>query len=296
MSSLFFRRILVLVFILSSKEYVKAMDSEFIEEPHPSVFRSLTNIDRSRNQEITQMDLSFDDDLHDISFIRFFPNLRELDVSNSALRNHYQPIAQLTHLERLDLWGTRLTTAKHLISLINLKFLSISVPDIGRSVQYLKKLPKLDELDISGGTKNIHKLSRLTNLKKLKLSGVFNKYRDEDDDLEFPPLNFLSFLKELRVLDISINDYIFYIKPITKLPHLKILNLSGNKNIRDLQRLKTVKSLIKLRLNYLSSESIPTLTEDLKAIATLPHLKVLFLSSYVEPPEFPETVTIRYTE
>lgn len=277
----------VLWLVCGMSMQVWAMEVEKEEEPKEKL--RLWMPDLSKNTDVEKLDLS-SSTLNNLDLICFFPNLKELNLSSTYLGNNYGQLSQLTKLEKLNLYCIEgLTTAKYLTPLISLTYLKISCPNIGKTIKYLAQLPNLKELRLGGGFHGVEKVSRLTSLDKLSLMGIFNNYSNEEIDLGFPPLDFLSCMVSLKELDLSSNDYIFYIKPIVKLPNLENLNLSGCKNIKDLQQLKKLKSLIKLNLI-----GVLTLEEDLEGLADLPNLKKLTISTYAKLPRFFEQVTIKY--
>lgn len=275
-----------------------AFSAEKIEEEENNGFYDsnsifLQRLGELKNSHIVKLDLSRDKDLHDLNFIRFFQNLKHLDLSNSDIGDNYYPISQLIKLEKLNLHSIGLTTVKHIVPLKNLIHLKITCPHIGNAVKYIKKLPNLRELDINGTTKGVEKIADLTSLERLRLRCVFNKDDDDTDfDLEFQPLDFLSPLVNLKRLDLSSNDYIFCIKPLTKLQQLTHLNLAGCKNISDLRYLSKIKSLTRLDLSSLNSMYITTFINDLKKLTKLPNLKVLIVDESIELPSFPDKVRI----
>lgn len=281
--------ILVMTTVAFPAEKIEEEDNNSLHNSN-SIF--LERLGEPKNSHIVKLDLSRDKDLHDLNFIRFFPNLIQLDLSNSDIGDNYYPISQLIKLEKLNLFRTELTTAKHITPLKNLIHLKITCPHIGNAVKYIKQLPNLMELDINGGVKGVEKIAKLTSLKRLTLSCIFNQDEGTGFDLDSQPLDFLSSLINLRRLDLSHNDYIFCIKPLTKLPQLTHLNLEGCHNIRDLRRLNKIESLTRLDLRYMNSMCIPTLTNDLKKLAKLRNLKILVVSESIKLPIFSEEVRI----
>ncbi len=92
-----------------------------------------------------------------------------------------------------------------------------------------------------------------------------------------PPLDFLSSMKSLEKLDISSNEYVFYIRPATVLPHLKHLDISGCENIHDLETIRDLKNLKKLDIRGITGPGELS-KEEQEAIASLPLLKTLIAS------------------
>src|SRR5580692_8351579 len=91
--------------------------------------------------KIRKIDISYKDDddnppikltfssnthLDNVNFLLAFPNLTDLDISFCKnLGDSYQPISQLTNLERLDIYATGLTTTQYLAPLVKLQYLRI---------------------------------------------------------------------------------------------------------------------------------------------------------------------------
>ncbi len=234
-----------------------------------SVFSSLTRVSKTKNSEIKKLDLSCDQDLMDISFLRFFPHLIELNLSNNHQLEDLTPLKYCTKLEKLNLHRIKVQDARFLLPLANLVSLKVTLDNPGTTIRVLKRLPKLEDLNLSGSAPwGIEKIGRLTNLKKLNLSLIFTDCYGDNPDCEFPTLAFLSSLVNLVDLDLCSNDYIKSLKPICKLPKLKCLNVVSNigfqkDHLKVLTKLPKLKKLIvsKSFKNILLPESIRVLSK-----------------------------------
>jgi Leucine-rich repeat (LRR) protein len=236
-----------------------------------------------RNKHVVSLDLSLDltrnRNLTDITFLRFFPCLTELNLLGCGnLNGSYREISQLTSLTNLNLCSTPITT-KYIKSLTKLRQLSVSRCDITKAMRYIVRLPCLRELSLSGtNIDGIVNISRITTLESLKLYRMFVNDRDiPDKDVTFPALDFLSGLSRLRTLDLSNNYLIFYVKPIARMDSLTELNLEWCYSIKDLRRLRHLKSLTKLNLNGISPDDITTLKEDLTHLKGMHRLQELII-------------------
>lgn len=233
-----------------------------------------------------KLSLSCNEHLENISFLLAFPNLTDLNLSFcNNLKDNYKPISQLTNLERLDLYGINLTTTEYLTPLVKLHYLKILCPDLGKCIIPLTHL-KIKDLDIAGyNYKSLTVLSAMTSLESICFSNFYNEEEDEGGEKEFPSLDFLTPLVNLRSLDFSSNHLITHIEPLAKLPNLTSLDFSGCYRIEDLKSLTNLKSLKELNLSYISPIEMPTLNEDLSFLSRLTNLKELTISSYAKIPD-----------
>lgn len=230
------------------------------QEAHP-VSIDMSAQHRIDKTIIVKLNLAFNNHLDNVNFILGFPTLTDLDLSCcERLGDNYRPISQLTNLERLELYGTNLTTTEYLVPLKKLKYLDVWCPDLGRCIEHLSYL-NLKELIISGNSwKGLIKLSLLKSLEIIKFKGFYTTEDDEDHNEEFPQINYLTNLVNLKSIDFSYVQYLTHIGPIINLPNLTSLNLSMCESIKDLILLDQIKSLRKLIVNR---EIIETLSIDL---------------------------------
>jgi hypothetical protein len=284
-----FGKTFVLILALSlSIETAPASAKRQLEEDEssqPAAKRVRVNGDEVfKNNHITKMDLSDDQELTNIDFIRFFPNLRELNLSYCwNLGDNYAAVSRLPMLEELNLYNIGLTEVKHIKPLVHLTSLALTCPDIKKAMKFIVKLPNLKKLDIAGGNiMGLEKISQLTSLESLRLRGVFNDDGNDDEEFVYPSLDFLTPLINLRKLDLASNDYIFYIKPVVHLPKLTHLDLSGCKSIKDLCLLKHLKSLTHLDLRYINPGHIQRFNNEVFSKKELLNLKELILSSDIK--------------
>lgn len=236
----------------------------------------------SNQPPVVSLSLAFNQHLNNIEFLRAFPSLTYLSLRGCQnLGDNYQPISQLTALQTLDMAYIKLTTTIYLEPLVNLTLLDILIfNNTETCLQSLARLPMLKDLKLWCYPEGLGELSRLTSLTKLNLDQVFQNHESKGGYL-CPTLDCLSNMTNLRRLNLSSNTYIFYVKPIVKLSNLRSLYLNGCKSIRDLRKLSKLKSLVRLRLNYIDDFYVPTFLEDLKALRKLKNLRSLTLDSRV---------------
>lgn len=137
---------------------------------------------------------------------------------------------------------------------------------------------KLSELDLSGiylTNEDIKDLSKMTNLKSLKLGGYEDFAEGSNDLIEskctpISDISVLSNLKNLTRLDLSWNE-ISDLTPLKKLTKLTYLNLSNNQ-IKDIAPLKELNNLNELNLNYNQIENI----NELGSLTKLTHLDIVY--------------------
>jgi len=201
-----------LTIILSCSIAIMGMETEEVSE----------NSDVStHNLHVTSLDLSHDESLTDISFIRHFPNLVELNLENTPLGNNYYPITCLYSLQSLKLSRLGLTAISPLKKLTDLIELDLSHGGM-RRISPLLKLPHLERLNLFSCV-NIRDIHLLANMKLLThLNIALTTY----DQPVYPPLDFLSALLNLKSLNVSFNP-IESLDPIGDLANLEILDISS---------------------------------------------------------------------
>lgn len=245
----------------STSQVSEGKENEVREQEFHPISIDMTANFRIDKTIIVKLNLSFNDHLDNVNFLLGFPTLTDLNLcACEKLRDNYRPISQLTNLERLNLYGIELTTTEYLIPLIKLKYLKISCHELGKCIEPLASL-NLKELDISGSEwKGLTKLSRLISLESITFRGFWTGYEEELQE-EFPPLDFLTPLVKLKILDLSCNQYITSIRPIVSLPNLTSLNLFSCSSIEDLDLLTQINSLRKLTIDRDASlpDSLSTL-------------------------------------
>lgn len=125
-----------------------------------------------------------------------------------------------------------------------------ATPDFS-SIRVLQYFNHLKRVNLRGcaRVRDWHYLSDKTTLRYLNLEGVFIH-----DDMDYPSLDFLAPLVNLKYLKLGLNDHIFNIAPITHLPNLKVLDLHGNKNIQDWHTLYNLPKLESLSIQYSNVE------------------------------------------
>ncbi|RKU19976.1 hypothetical protein C6503_06835 [Candidatus Poribacteria bacterium] len=136
--------------------------------------------------------------VRDITGLAFATNLGELHLSENPITD-LRPLAKLTQLESLDLWGLSPDMPnldlRPLAELINLEELSLGRNRIA-DIQLLIGLKKLRTLDLSyNEISDIHPLAVLADLEELSLK--WNRIADTHP---------LAQLKKLRTLDLSYNN------------------------------------------------------------------------------------------
>ena len=157
--------------------------------------------------------------VHNITGLAFATNLRELHLSENPITN-LRPLANLTQLESLDLWGLSPDAPnldlRPLAGLINLEVLSLGKNRIA-DIHLLAGLKNLRTLELAhNDISDIRPLTALTNLEVLSLK--WNKIAD---------IHRLADLKNLRTLDLSYND-ISDIRPLANLTQLRTLWIQEN--------------------------------------------------------------------
>lgn len=236
-----------------------------------------------RNYRVLNIDLSFNKYLDNVNFLLGFPGLTDLNLNFCEnLGDNYKAISGLTSLKRLEIYGIGLTTTEYLKPLVKLEYLNIWCPDLGKFIEPLSHL-NLKELRISGCEwKGLTELSKLISLESLILKDFWQQ--DEGQE-EFPPLDFIAHLVNLKRLDLSDNIYITHINPIGSLPVLAHLNLSGCYNIVDLECINKSISIQELDLSRMYPSCISITKESLVALTQLNSLRKLIIYEFTELPD-----------
>ena len=187
--------------------------------------------------------------VRDITGLAFATNLRELHLSENPIAD-LRPLANLTQLESLDLWGLSPDAPnldlRPLAGLINLEVLSLGQNRLA-DIHLLAGLKHLRTLELAhNDISDIRPLAALTNLEKLSLK--WNRLAD---------IHLLAELKHLRTLDLSYND-ISDIRPLANLTQLRTLWIQENL-VTDFTRLS------ELNLTDLKYDGVPEQTPQTQA-------------------------------
>ena len=155
------------------------------------------------------------------------------------------------------------------------------------SISALGTLPKLRHLDLSHNEKitDLEEIGRLTTLTTLNLSLVFNR-----NDISYPKtFDFLMPLTFLRELNLSGNDYIFYIKTLLRLPNLTSLDISYCPSIQDWESLTRFPALkmLKMELPHIIRCSL-----DLSFLTEMSLLESLYINKQTKLPTLSERIRV----
>lgn len=243
------------------------------------------NEEERNNNHVTRLSFYDQKDLKNIDFLVAFPNLIELDLQFCGISNNCHVLSGLTHLTSLNLAGTAVTTTDLLKELKNLTFLDLSGNWGISTVKDIVTLPKLKRLFLGGchRLEDLGLLEQLTNLRELDLDMVLI-----DDDVPYPNLKFLSSLKKLKILNLSSNDYLFDLNILTSLPRLTHLDLSYHKGIVNINPLGDILTLRSLSLIGIQKIFI----NDFKFLEKLINLRQLAVNEDATLPKFLPSVTI----
>jgi Leucine-rich repeat (LRR) protein len=151
-----------------------------------------------------------------LSAIKYFPNLTDLDCSFNQLTNLYG-IEDLPQLKKLSCYCNELSNIETLEKCAQLEVLDI-LDNLITSLAVLKKCPKLVILNCSynrfGDFSDLKFLTQLTHLtcSNARLTNLFG----------------LENLVRLEELDCSDNHEICDLSPLFELPNLRFLNVNNN--------------------------------------------------------------------
>lgn len=149
----------------------------------------------------------------DLSFLRFYPNVKHLDLWANSIDN-IEYISNLTELEFLNIGGNSITDLSPLATLKKLKELNVSCNNIN-NIEPISKIITLTHLNLhKNQIVDLSPLENLINLKELDI-----------DDNKFTSIAPVSSLKELNTIwsrsNIQVSDYLS-LNRNEKLKHLNI--------------------------------------------------------------------------
>lgn len=217
------------------------------------------------NLDVTCLDLSHDESLTDINFIRHFPNLKKLNLERCEnLTDNYFQVRYLIYLTSLNLNQIYCENLISLSQLSNLKELQLAEAMI-ESIGPICDLP-LKRLNIFGCNhiKDIHLIGRLSKLTHLNMSCVFL-----GENKDYPPLDFIENLTHLKSLDISYNSRLRECSILAHLPNLYKLKVGACDLIPNYQFLLSCHQLQKL---YITDDKF----SKIKKLGLSHEVKIIF--------------------
>ena len=129
-------------------------------------------------EKIKKLSLSIEN-ISDISFLKYFPNLEELKLDRNNISD-LNPLSTLTNLKTLDLSWNNISDISKLAGLTNLKNLDLSGNSIS-DISKLASLTNLESLDISTNKiSNVDSLVNLCNGKLISIKAEENSIRNVD--------------------------------------------------------------------------------------------------------------------
>ncbi len=200
-------------------------------------------------------EFSLDDVLSDISFIKHFTNITELNLSNNDIVD-ISPLKNLKKLTALNIEENQILSISALGDLTNLKDLRMGGNSVTKLAP-LKSLVNLTRLEIKdcGRITDISVTGNLTKLKRLVITGG-----------DISDISVVKKLKKLQHLNLSSNR-ISDISSLSKLTNLEYLNLGGNV-IVDITSIESLTGLTELDLSYNGLSSVSSL-KKFKNLKTL---------------------------
>ncbi len=215
--------------------------------------------------------VTFDPTFHlpNIAFLFRFPNLTDLDLEGCKCIKDSEDAAvlgRLTQLRSLNLRCAFIPTLRPLRHLTHLTSLDLANNNITR-IRPIIDLPLRNlNLDRCTYVRDVGLLRNVTTLTSLNLCMVF-----DNDDIAYPPLEFLLPLVNLRRLVLSSNDWISDLTPLQTLPRLTYLDVTGVKSLRDLSSIGQIPSL-----RFLKATELPHI-KQIDFLGTLPRLRLLLV-------------------
>jgi internalin A len=199
--------------------------------------QSVTEVGLSGNQADKVSSVTGYPDLHqidwidDVSLLRYFPNLKKVDLSTNEIKS-LKPLEKMAHLTELDVISNPVTDFSPLVKLKNLERLEISNSKIS-DIAAIGQILSLKSLTLySDGIKDISPLGNLVNLEKLTVSS--------DEITDICALDTLVNLKELDISGCSKVTDISCLKDATQLEKLNIKNTA----VKKIDVVKNYKNLV----------------------------------------------------
>ena len=184
--------------------------------------------------------------IHNLSDLRWLPNLRHLEIHASALMS-IDGLTNLKNLTYLSLGSCQISDIEALKTMVRLKELYLD-NNVITDITPLKNLVLLERLDLTNN--KITDIQPLVNMKALAYLGLNgNKIQDQGlktlckltnlrglfiANNDICDVSRLDVLKKLRYLDLSDNQ-IEYVSMLSVLPVLSDLGLKGNDHIGRLE-------------------------------------------------------------
>ncbi len=225
-------------------------DSSQLEQKK-EVFKALNQI-----LEISDLNLSGNNDVDNLEPISRLSNLRTLDVSFTQIQDIY-PVRNLTKLHTLNCSNSFITSVDPLIYSMELAILNLSNSSI-YEIASLSNLSHLRILNISNTeVDNLGVCTKMTVLEDLKMRNTM-----------ITDLRPLSNLSTLNFLDISDNEQLQSLEALQQLNNLKAL-YCNNTMVNDLAPLASLKNLEML---YCENSEILSL----EGLELLPNLKKVY--------------------
>ena len=255
--------------------------------------------------KLTELNLSYQYELKDVSFLKAFVHLKKLSLSEGSIKD-LSVLASLTNLFELDFAGTAVTRIDFLKNLHQLKILILN--DGVKNIEVLAELPLLEELTYHGKPFSSLPFTNLKNLKKLDI-----QYSKKIDlmhlsgltKLEYLDITGINALQDLNALQTLVNLKVLISKDLTRvkdisalshLTHLTQLDLGGCVKIKDIQALARLENLEQLSLwNCQGIQEINALSGCTKLRhVQLDYVPISDISAFSHCPDL-ESVTLSYT-
>lgn len=200
----------------------------------------INNIQKLTNLKILNISCLTFKSISTLSSIKY---LEELDLRGCFIEEGYLILSEFKYLERLNLSSSNIEEISCLNNLINLLEINISCCEI----------------------KDLSNLSNIKNLKKLQMKWM---RKNKKDDFKSLDISFIKHLISLEYLDLNYNSVENY-SPISFLKNLKSLNLGNNDSLKDISFLENLFNLQSLDI------SMNKKIKNFSPVSCLPKLKKL---------------------
>ncbi len=213
---------------------------------------SIDFIEIGKLKNLTKLEVAFQD-CSQFSFLPELKNIKVIVVGRNVEGFDFSALPKFKYLRKLSIWNLQKSDALFVRKCKKIRDLKLDFPKTNLTSLLLKH-KKLRKLSVSNGNFKLKVLQKMKNLKSLELFYMKSK------DLSF--IHHKSKLKKLTVNSADLTD----ISGLKKAKHLRYLDLSFNKNLREIDSLAKIKKLNFLELRDCNVKNADVLSNlvDLK--------------------------------
>ena len=232
-------------------------------------FRQITDIDGIENfYNLKKLDLSYNYDLVDISNLATLKKLEELSLAENSKIEDFSYLKDLTNLKMLDLGWTNIKDLDFIANMSNLEYLNLSTSMLNGKIDIsnIFNLTNLKNLILKRclwlTEEELLEINKLTKLESLDIASCNIKNIDFLKDIN---LKYLYFDNNTYVTDegeITGQNDISDLTPLTKMTNLIELDISNNTSITNIEVIKNLTNLISFHASNLKIKDATILDSE----------------------------------